>query len=113
MVTVTTEDGMEDETPIDPEGTRTLRFLKTLVTVLTVTMIAGVVAITALLVIRLQTPAPPGLPDQIALPAGTEARGFSRGDGWLAVITTDNRILIYGLDGATVLQEIEITTPDG
>ena len=108
MMTVTTEDGMTDETPIDPEGARTLRFLKTLVTVLTVTMIAGVLTITALLVIRLQTPAP-SLPDRITLPAGTEARGFSQGDGWLAVVTTDNRILIYDMDGATLLQEIEVS----
>lgn len=102
---------MENEAPIDPEGARTLRFLKTLVTVLTVTMIAGVLTITALLVIRLQTPAVPALPAEIALPEGAQAQGFSRGDGWLAVITTDSRILIYAPDGKTLMQEIEITTP--
>ena len=105
---------MEDEAPIDPEGARTLRFLKTLVTVLTITMIAGVLTISALLVIRLQTPALPAapvLPEEITLPARTTAQGFSRGEGWLAVITTDNRILIYAPDGRTLLQEIEIVTP--
>lgn len=103
---------MNEEAPLDPEGARTLRFLKTLVTVLTITMIGGVLTITALLVIRLQTPTAPALPAEIVLPNRTQAQGFSQGPGWLAVVTTDSRILIYSTDGTVLLQEIQISPPE-
>ena len=92
------------------ENARTLRFLKTLVTVLTLTMIGGVLTITALLVIRLQTPAVPSWPEAVVLPDGVTATAVTRGDGWYAVVTDDQRILIYGADGA-LLQDIPVTGP--
>lgn len=80
--------------------------MRRLVTVLTATMILGVLAVIVLLVIRLnQTPM--ALPDAVALPDGTTPTAFTRGSDWMAV-TTDDRILIYGLDGTlrqTVLIE--------
>lgn len=111
MVTVTTEDGMDDETPLPADQVRTLRFLKTLVTVLTVTMIGGVVAVVALLVIRLQAPPPPPLPKAVALPDGARAAAFTQGDGWFAVVTTDDRILIFDRAGGALIQEVRIGDP--
>ena len=102
---------MNDETPLRAEDARTVSFLKTLVTVLTVTMIGGVLAITALLVIRLQQPALPPLPETITLPDGTRATAFTQGDGWFAVTTGDNRILIFDRAGGTLLQTIDIALP--
>ncbi|MEO0915889.1 MAG: DUF6476 family protein [Pseudomonadota bacterium] len=95
---------MDDIDP--PQEPANLRFLRRLVTVLTATMILGVLAVIVLLVIRLnQTPM--ALPDAVALPDGTTPTAFTRGSDWMAV-TTDDRILIYGLDGTlrqTVLIE--------
>ena len=85
----------------DPDA-RALRFLRRLVTVLTATMIVGVMTIVALLVIRLQTPPEPRLPtlpDTIALPSGATAQALTFGDGWIGVVTDDDRFLIYGDDG--------------
>ena len=112
MVTVTTEDPMKDETPLRAEDARTLRFLKILVSVLTVTMIGGVLTITALLVIRLQTPAAPPqlpqLPDEITLPDGARATAFTQGTGWYAVVTEDDRILIFKRPGGELVQVVFI-----
>ncbi len=68
--------------------------MRRLVTVLTATMIGGVLLIIALIVIRFND-APPELPDRIVLPDGSEASAFTQGMGWFAVVTTDDRILIY------------------
>ncbi|WP_047995669.1 DUF6476 family protein [Puniceibacterium sp. IMCC21224] len=71
-----------------------LKFLRRLVTVLTVTMIAGLIIVLGLLVTRLGARGP-ALPDTITLPDGTSATAFTQGDNWYAVVTKDNRILIF------------------
>lgn len=93
---------------IEPELPPSLRFLKTLVTVLTITMIGGVITVVAVLVTRLQQVSPaPGLPAGLTLPAGTKAQAVTMGTGWIAVVTTDDHILIFASDG-TLLQDIPI-----
>ncbi|EEW25710.1 conserved hypothetical protein [Rhodobacter ferrooxidans] len=77
-------------------------------TVLTVTMIAGVITIVGLLVTRLPSGGPTALPASIALPAGTKAAAFTQGAGWFAVVTTDDRILIFNSDGS-LRQDITVT----
>lgn len=95
-----------------------LRFLRALVTALTAVMILGILAIVALLVIRLPdagalsraaalSVAPPEtllpetpLPETLHLPDGARALALTQGPGWFAVVTDDDRILIYGTDGA-------------
>lgn len=73
-------------------------------------MIIGVITIVALIVTRM-----PGalraslpLPDKIALPDGTMAQAFTQGDAWYAIVTTDNRILIYSRQSGALLQEIVV-----
>ncbi len=95
-----------DETP-DSFDPGLLRYLKTLVTALTGVMIVGLVAVIYLLVIRLNADVPP-LPSRIVLPEGVKAQAFTQGEGWFAVVTEDQRILIYGRDGATLLQEVAV-----
>ena len=85
-----------------------VRYLKLLVTALAGVMIVGLVAVISLLVIRLQADVPP-LPSRITLPEGTKAQAFTQGENWFAVVTEDERILIFSRDGATLLQEITIT----
>lgn len=83
-----------------------LRFLRQLVTVLTVVMIVGVVLIAALLVIRLNQPALT-IPDQITLPAGTVAVSYTQTNDWFAVVTDENQILIFDLNGQ-LTQEVNV-----
>ena len=85
-----------------------LRFLRQLVTVLTVVMIVGVVLIAALLVIRLNHPAL-AIPDQITLPAGTIALSYTQTQDWFAVVTDENKILIFDLNGQ-LTQEVDVKT---
>ena len=85
-----------------------LRFLRQLVTVLTVVMIVGVVLIAALLVIRLNQPALT-IPDQITLPAGTVAVSYTQTNDWFAVVTDENKILIFDLNGQ-LTQEVDVKT---
>lgn len=85
-----------------------LRFLRQLVTVLTVVMIVGVVLIAALLVIRLNQPTL-AIPDQIILPAGTIAVSYTQTQDWFAVVTDENKILIFDLNGR-LNQEVDVKT---
>lgn len=85
-----------------------LRFLRRLVTVLTATMILGVLVIIALLVIRLQTPGLPPLPDHITLPDGTRPTAFTRGPDWVAVVSDNNEILIFDVETGALRQRIAV-----
>ncbi|MGX0878007.1 hypothetical protein ACSSV4_002703 [Roseovarius sp. MBR-154] len=100
---------MDDSPP--PVSPATLKFLARLVTVLTATMIVGVVVIVALLVIRFpgeeRTPSL-ALPDSIALPDGARAEAVTFGGDWLAVVTGDDRILIYDRASGELRQSIAI-----
>ncbi len=86
-----------------------MRFLRRLVTVLTLVMIGGLVTVIALLVIRLQAPAPavPQLPDTISLPAGVSAEAVTFGAGWVAVIAGD-RILVFDAGTGDLRQEVVV-----
>lgn len=75
------------------------------------TMIAGVIAVVALLVTRLpHSGASPTVPAELMLPAGTEAAAVTMGTGWIAIVTRDDRILIFGADGKP-WQQIAIKRP--
>jgi hypothetical protein len=97
-----------DEDGLPETEARNLRFLRRLVTVLTATMILGVLAIVILLVIRLQAPSGPFVPDAIALPEGARATAYTQGTGWIAIVTSDDEILIYDPDGHRLVRRIPI-----
>lgn len=73
-------------------------------------MIIGVITIVSLLVTRMPGAMRASLPvpDQITLPTGAKAQAFTQGDAWYAVVTTDNRILIYSRETGALMQEIAI-----
>ncbi len=78
---------------------------------LTLTMIGGVITVVALLVTRMPQaflPVGPGLPEGFVLPDGTEARAVTFGEGWIAVVTGDDRILIFASDGR-LRQEVALS----
>lgn len=78
-----------------------------------ITMIGGVITVVGLLVTRLPMAGAtaPTVPTELALPAGTTAQAVTFGAGWTAIVTTDNRILIFGADGK-MRQEIPIVAQD-
>lgn len=80
-------------------------------TVLTAVMIVGLVTIVALLVIRLQAPAPDALPlpDMVELPEGARALAFTQGRDWYAVVTDDDEILVFDRATGTLRQRVAIT----
>ncbi len=94
-----------------------LIFLRRLVTVLTGAMIVGLLVIIALFVIKFSGGFPgnggPDLPKTITLPGGTEATAFTQGPGWYAIITSDDRILIYDRDTGQIRQSVKINLNSG
>ena len=103
---------MDDETaPVG--GENTLRYLTWLVTALTVTMILGFLTIVALFVMRFAEMNRAELPDEIVLPDGKRATAFTRGEGWFAVVTEDDEILIYSRVTGNLRQRIRIETEAG
>jgi len=70
-------------------------------------MIAGLLVLIALLVIRFPSANTP-LPDTITLPDGANAQAFTVTPGWYAVVTTDDRILIYNRSDGQLRQKISV-----
>jgi Flp pilus assembly protein protease CpaA len=101
---------MDDSPP--PVSPATLKFLARLVTVLTATMIIGVLVITGLLVTRLQQTdtTAQALPDTITLPEGATARAVTVGVDWYAVVTSNDRILIFDRPSGDLRQTVTIET---
>ena len=98
---------MDDETaPVG--GDRTLKYLKWLVTGLTVTMIGGFLTIVGLFVMRFTEMNRVELPDRIVLPDGVRPTAFTHGEGWFAVVTADDEILIYDRVTGNLRQRISI-----
>lgn len=95
-----------DESP-EPVEPANLRFLRLLVTGLTGVMIVGLVTVVALIVMRFVNDGPI-LPEDIDLPAGVRVQAVTTGDGWYAIVTTDDRILIYDRITGALRQEITL-----
>ncbi len=70
-------------------------------------MIGGLLVLVTLLVIRLWDLGP-ALPENIKLPVGVKAQAVTFGDGWIAVVTQDDRILILNSLTGAVQQELSI-----
>lgn len=51
------------------------------------------------------------LPDSIALPEGATATAFTQGPDWYAVVTDDNRILIFERASGALRQSIALVRP--
>ncbi len=75
-------------------------------------MVGGVLVVIALLVIRLSDDtSAPRLPAEITLPDGATARAVTFGTGWLAVVTTDDQILILDSETGALRQSVQIDQP--
>ncbi|WP_170331106.1 DUF6476 family protein [Ruegeria arenilitoris] len=93
--------------PQEPQETPQLRLLRRMVMLLTAVMIGGVLVTFALIVIRLSDRTPT-LPDQVELPDGARAQAVTIGNNWYAVVTDDNRILIFDKTTGRQRQEVFI-----
>lgn len=90
------------DTPERDEGLPpSLRMLKALVIVLTLTMIGGVITVVALLVTRMPSAmtSGPDLPESLQMPTGAKASAVTFGKSFIAVVTEDDRILVFAPDG--------------
>jgi len=93
-----------DEAPLPPQAL----FLKRLVLALAVVMIAGFLALIVTLIVKLSVE-PRILPDGIALPDDARATAFTQGGNWYAIVTEDERILIFDRDSGVLIQTVQIT----
>ncbi|EBA09240.1 DUF6476 family protein [Sagittula stellata] len=84
-----------------------LRFLQAMVTVLMVVMMVGIVGILGLIWHRYSKAQAP-LPEVITLPDGATATAYTQGVDWYAVVTGDNRILIFDRGTGKLRQEIAV-----
>ena len=101
---------MSDPDQTDLE-TPQLTFLRRLVTILTLTMIGGIITLVTLIFMRFQdAPVPLGLPKSIRLPDGSTPLAFTRSEDWYAVVTNNEQILVYDLNGV-LFQTINIEIP--
>ena len=105
---------MNDDPDRGPVDAGTVKYLRLLVTILSVTMVVGFIIIVVLFVIRFSDafgparPAGMALPDSISLPAGARATAFTRGEDWFAVVTDDDRILIFDAASGALRKEISV-----
>lgn len=97
-----------DQMPDVPPEPRNLRFLRLLVTVLTAVMILGITVVVGVLILRLSTPPRPTLPENVTLPAGVRADAVTFGAGWYAVVTDDDRILVFDSASGDLRQSVSI-----
>lgn len=70
-------------------------------------MMVGLVVVVALIVIRLNDNGPT-MPEQITLPDDVNATAITIGQGWWAVVTDDQRILIYDQVTGALKQSLQI-----
>lgn len=74
-------------------------------------MIGGVLVMIVLFVTRFYGAGPstlPALPDTITLPQGTDAQAVTFGGDWIAVVSDDNRILIFDRASGALRQTVAI-----
>lgn len=93
--------------PEDLPEPANLRFLRLLVTVLTGVMIAGMLLILGLIWARYNNSRAP-LPEVITLPDGTQASAYTQGPDWYAIVTQDQRILIFDRATGALRQSMRI-----
>lgn len=78
-------------------------------------MIVGLLVIVSLLVTRFwgqEAPARLALPDSITLPEGARATAFTQGAEWYAVVTDDDRILIFDRASGALRRVVDLAQED-
>jgi hypothetical protein len=94
---------MQETPEIEPAN---LRLLRRLVTTLMIVMIVGLVVLIVLFVIRLQPQSALTFPNDISLPKGTVAVGYTQTPDWVVIVTQNDTVLIFDRDTLTLSQTI-------
>jgi hypothetical protein len=95
------------EQPTEPENkVPHLDYLRRLVTLLSATMIGGMIILIILFVIRFQQDIL-NVPPEITLPSGVTPIAFTQTRDWYAVVTQENKILLFTPKGK-LFQTVEI-----
>lgn len=75
-------------------------------------MVGGLLVVITLLVIRLSDTGANftglQLPDKLILPEDITASAVTFGEGWIAVVTTENEILILDAESSEIRQRLDI-----
>lgn len=103
------DNSQEPETEETPaaELPAELKFLRLLVTGLTGTMIVGLLVLIAVIVIRFNDKSLE-FPETLVLPDGVTAEAYTQTKRWQAVVTEDDRVLIYSRATGELSQVIEL-----
>lgn len=79
---------------------------------MTTTMIIGFIIIVGLLIAKFNSLrgeiSEPAFPDEIILPNGIQADAFTTTKDWFAIITNNDKILVYNRDSGKLIQQIVI-----
>ena len=71
-------------------------------------MIVGLIVLIGLIVMRFSAEGSVAIPDELAIPEGAAVVSFTRGPDWVAVVTDQNQILIYGARSGNLRQTVDI-----
>ncbi len=91
-----------------PEEVKSLVLLRRLVTALTAVMIVGFIVLIGFLVTRFPGTSGVEVPASITLPDGTVPLAYTQAKTWVAVVTQDDRILIFDRASMELIQTVEI-----
>ena len=88
-----------------------LRILRYLVLAMTIIFIVGftiIVTVVYLQFVKAQNGFKIDLPDIVELPEGARAQAFTQGRGWYAVVTQENKILVFDSKSGELTQSVDI-----
>ncbi|MDE0112740.1 MAG: DUF6476 family protein [Albidovulum sp.] len=92
----------------DPANLRVLRYLVTAMTIVFIVGFSIVVVLVYLQFVNARNGFESNFPDFIELPEGVEAQSFTRGNGWHAVVTQDDKILIFESASGKLTKSVDI-----
>ena len=88
-----------------------MRILRYLVLAMTIIFIVGftiIVTVVYLQFVKAQNGFKIDLPDIVELPEGARAQAFTQGRGWYAVVTQENKILVFDSKSGELTQSVDI-----
>ena len=111
MTTITSRfsDSMADAPKIhdEPANLRVLRYMVLAMTIIFIVGFAIIVTVVYLQFVKSRNGFASNFPEFIELPEGSELHAFTQGRDWYAVVTQDDKILIYDSDGE-LMQSVDI-----
>ena len=92
----------------DPANLRILRYLVLAMTIVFIVGFSIVVVLVYLQFVKARNGFEGSFPDYIELPEGTKAQSFTKGRGWYAIVTQDDKILIFDSTSGELAKSVDI-----